>query len=77
MPTQKSLLKREIEENERTKVTDNFQSEIWQTESTLIFLMQHVCPFTQSNQPTDTNFVNQVVATAHLTGEEQKQLFSK
>lgn len=76
-PQEQAKLKNEIEENKRKQITDNLQSELWQTDSTIMFLLQHVCPFTQSNESTDTNFINQVVTDAHLTSGEKKQLFSK
>ena len=76
-PYEQAAQQKGIEENERNKITDNFQSEIWQAESSLMFLMQYVCPFTQKGQPADTNFVNNVVAAARLTDNERKRFFGK
>jgi len=73
-PGGKEKFQKEVEENERKKITDNFQSELLQADSTLLFLLQHSCPFTQSGKPIDTNFISQISSAAHLNAEEQKAL---
>jgi len=73
-PAEQLELQKELADNERKKITDNFQSELLQADSTLTFLIQHACPFTQPNQPVDTNFINQVTSAAHLTDAESQKL---
>lgn len=73
-PGGQAEMQKAVEENERKKTTDNFQSQLWQTESSLLFQLQHDCPFTQPNQSIDTNFINQVASAAHLTDKETKEL---
>jgi hypothetical protein len=71
-PGGQAEMQKAVEENERKKITD--QSQLWQAESSLMFQLQHDCPFTQPNQPVDSNFVSQVTSTAHLTDKESKEL---
>jgi len=73
MPDHPEVLQKMIADNERKKVADNFQSELWQADSTLLFLLQHSCPFTQAGKPIDTNFISQLSSAAHLTEAEQKE----
>jgi hypothetical protein len=73
-PAENSELQKALVDNERKKITDNFQSQLMQADASLMFLIQYACPFTDSSKPVDTNFINQVASVAHLTAEEKKQL---
>lgn len=77
-PAEKAELQKEVEDNERKKITGNFQSQLWQADSTLTFQLQHGCPFDPPFVPpytlTYTNFINQIGSAAQFTPEERMLL---
>jgi len=74
-PAEKLKLQKEIEENERNEITDEFQAELRQANNILTYQLLYNCHarFPSSNS-TNTTFFKQISDAAHLTNEERKKL---
>jgi len=63
-----------LEKNERNKIADNLQ-QLLRTKSTILtFHLLHNCSRLGCRDPKRGEFVQQIVSSAHLSGDEQRQL---
>jgi hypothetical protein len=77
MPDHPEIIKQMIDDNERKKVTDNYQSELWQADRKLVMILSNYCFRFSSGNPTNADFIKQVSNAAQLTTEERNQFFGK
>jgi len=74
MPGHPEIIKKLVDENERKKITDNFQSTLRATDQMLVSILRDYSSRFPSSNPTNANFIKQISDAAHLTVEEREKL---
>jgi hypothetical protein len=74
MPGHPEIIKQMVDENERKKITDKFQSALRETDQMLVSFLQDYSSRFPSSNPTNAAFIKKISDAAHLTGEERKKL---